>query len=223
VIFWSRQGGDAADLYRRSADLTGSEERLTTSRNVTYQLPFAWTRDGKLVFQQDSPDTKLDIGVVPIDGERTPTLLVRGAADEAHPAMSPDGRWIAYQSNLSGRWEVYVQPFPDLSGRWQVSTQGGLSPIWSPDGRELFYRNARAVMSVPVAATGIMFKHGNPRVLFEGPYVPEDSEPYDARSYALAPDGQRFLMMKEASSPPTQIVVILNWAEEVKQLVAAKR
>ena len=133
-----------------------SDERLTTSPNT--QLPFSWARDGKLlVFQEDSPDTRLDIGVVPIEGEHRPQLLIRGPSDEGQPAMSPDGRWIAYQSNSSGRWEVYVQPFPGLGGRWQVSTQGGVSPIWGPNGRELFYRNARAVISVPVAATGNTF------------------------------------------------------------------
>ena len=224
VVFWSRQAGGADNLYLRSAALTGSDERLTTSRNS--QVPFSWARDGKLlVFQEDSPDTGMDIGVVPIEGEHTPTLLIRGPADEAHPAMSPDGHWIAYQSNLSGRWEVYVQPFPDLSSRWQVSPQGGVSPIWNPNGRELFYRNGRAMMSVPVAATGNAFTYGNPRVLFEGSYVPEDSDPTDARSYAVTPDGQRFLMMKEEAPPPrvTQIVVILNWVEEMKRLVPAAR
>ena len=221
VVFWSHQGGSAANLYMRSADLTGSDQRLTTSPNA--QAPFSWARDGKLlVFQENSPDTKMDIGVVPIEGEHTPTWLIRGPADEGRPAMSPDGRWIAYQSNLSGRWEVYVQPFPDLAGRWQVSTQGGVSPTWSPNGRELFYRNARAMMSVPVTATGNTFTYGNPRILFEGSYAPE-GDSSGGRSYAPAPDGQRFLMMKEGERhDASQIVVILNWVEEMKRLVAAK-
>jgi serine/threonine protein kinase len=221
IAFWSKQGGGPLNLYLRSADLTGHEERLTTSPNA--QQPFSWARNGKLlVFQEYSPATRTDVGVVPIDGEHTPTLLIRGPSDEARPAMSPDGRWIAYQSNLSGRWEVYVQPFPALGGRWQVSTQGGLSPIWSPNGRELFYRNARTVMSVPVEATGSAFTYGNPRLLFEGSYISEEDSG-GGRSYALAPDGQRFLMMKEGEQhDATQIVVILNWAEEVKRLAAAK-
>jgi serine/threonine-protein kinase len=220
VAFWSRQGGGVSDLYLRSADLTGSDERLTKDSNG--QQPFSWTHDGKrLVFHQNSGDTGMDIGVVPIEGEHTSTLLIRGPADEGRPALSSDGRWIAYQSNLSGRSEVYVQPFPDLGGRWQVSTQGGVSPIWHPNGRELFYRHGRAVMSVPVAAKGNTFTYGNPRVLFDGSYVPEDEARFGARSYALAPDGQRFLMMKKEPHPDTQIVVILNWAEELKRLVPA--
>ena len=226
IAFWSAQGGGVRGLYLRSADLTGSDERLTTSPND--QLPFSWARDGKLlVFQEYSPDTRMDIGVVPIEGDHTPTLVIRGPADEGHPSVSPDGRWIAYQSNLSGSWQVYVQPFPDLSSRWQVSTEGGVSPMWHPNGRQLFYRNDRAVMSVPVTPTGNTFTYGNPRVLFEGSYVPESSSPGDARSYALTPDGQRFLMMKEerppdAGSRATQIVVILNWVEELKRLVPTK-
>lgn len=226
IVFWSRQGGTAANLYLRSADLTGSDERLTTSPNA--QRPFSWARNGRLlVFQEYSPATKMDIGVVPIEGERTAALVVRGPADEGRPAMSPDGRWIAYQSNLSGRFEVYVQPFPELGDRWQVSTEGGASPIWDPNGRELFYRNDRTVMSVPVTSTGRTFSYGNPRMLFAGSYVPEESGVSEGRSYALAPDGRRFLMMKEqgrpeGSSGATQIVVILNWVEELTQLKPPK-
>jgi dipeptidyl aminopeptidase/acylaminoacyl peptidase len=218
VAFWSRQGGSDSNLYVRSAELTGRDQRLTATDNGTYQLPMAWTQDGHLlVFEQwVSAATKIDIGVIPVDGVGTPTLLLQGPSDEAHPAISPDGRWIAYQSNQSGRWEVYVQPFPGLGGRWQLSTQGGVSPTWDPNGGRLFYRNDRAMMSVPVTTTGNTFRYGNPRMLFEGSYVPEESAPYDARSYAVAPDG-RFLMMKEPEQRPTQIVVILNWAEELKR------
>jgi serine/threonine-protein kinase len=226
IVFWSRQGGPTANLYLRSADLTGGDERLTTSPNA--QQPFSWARDGQLlVFQEYSSETRMDIGVVPIEGERKPAWVVRGSSDEGRPAMSPDGRWIAYQSNLSGRFEVYVEPFPVTGDRWQVSIAGGASPIWAPNGRELFYRNNRAVMSVPVTTAGRVFSSGNPRTLFEGSYVPEESDVSGGRSYALAPDGRRFLMMKEqerpeGSSGATQIVVILNWVEELKQLKAPK-
>jgi Tol biopolymer transport system component len=227
IVFWSNQGGGLRAMHLRRADLSGTDERITTGSSV--QLPFSWTRDGKhLVFQEISRDTGSDIGVISLEGDRTPQWVIRGPADEGRPAVSADGRWIAYQSNLSGRWEVYVQPFQGASGRWQVSTQGGLSPIWSPDGRELFYRNGRAVMSVPVTALGDAFTHGNARVLFEGSYVPEYVGTAEARSYALAPDGQRFLMMKDAvqhdeSSNRMQVVGFLKWAEELKRLVPSAR
>jgi Tol biopolymer transport system component len=218
IAFWSRQGGDANNLYVRSADLTGTEKRLTTSPNQ--QKPFSWADGGRLlVFHEDTPETGLDIGVVPIDGSGKPTLLIRGPSDEAQPAVSPDGRWIAYRSNFSGRPEIYVQPFPGLGGRWQVSTQGGLTPTWHPSGRELFYRSGRAMISVPVETTGASFRHGSPRVLFEGDYVSESTEMFAAQSYAVRPDGQRFLLMKEERPRSAQIVVVLNWVEELKEKI----
>jgi Tol biopolymer transport system component len=224
VVFWSRQGGGPGDLYLRSADLTGDDVRLTVSRDFTYYTPFAWADGGKLlVFQAASRETGLGIGIMPIDGTQGPRLIVDGPADEAKPAMSPNGRWIAYESNVSGKAEVYVQPFPGLDGRWQVSSQGGAAPLWSPAGDELFYRNGPAVVSVPVETAGRTFRYGNPRVLFDGPYVLERMGQGDARSYDLAPDGQRFLMIKEPAPPTTEIVIIENWIEEVKRLVPARR
>jgi eukaryotic-like serine/threonine-protein kinase len=219
IAFWSRQGGVASNLYLRSADLTGGEERLTSSPNA--QAPFSWTRDGRLVFQEFSPETRTDIGLVPIEGARTPTLIIRGPSDEGRPSMSRDGRWIAYQANPSGRFEVYVQPFPELGDVHQISTEGGASPLWHPNGRELVYRQGRMMISVPITTTGASFKFGNPRTLFERSYVMEGSDVGGGRSYALAPDG-RFLMMKEeegveGGSGPAEIVVILNWIEDLKR------
>src|SRR5439155_22249930 len=194
IVFWSRQGGGAANLYIRSADLSGGDERLTTSLNG--QRPYSWADAGKLlVFEEVSPDTGLDIGVVPIDGAHTPRLIIRGPSDEGRPSMSPDGRWIAYESNLTRRPEIYVQPFPEMRSRWQVSTDGGTSPLWSPYGQEVFSRREQAVMTVPVDTRGGAFRYGNARPLFAGPYVEEDHQ-RTGRSYAIAPDGQRFLMMK---------------------------
>jgi serine/threonine-protein kinase len=204
----------------RSSDLVGKEERLTSSAKG--QLPFCWSLDGKLViFQEYSGDNGMDIGVVSVDQDHRSRSLLNGKSDEGHPALSPDGRWIAYQSNLSGRWEVYVQRFPDLGARWQVSTEGGESPIWSATGQELFYRRGSAVMSVPVTISADTFTQGNSRVLFEGSYVRESAEAFAGRGYALAPDG-RFLMMKAADvagNATQQIIVVLNWSEELKRLV----
>ena len=164
--------------------------------------------------------------MVPIEGTRTPTLIIRGPSDEGRPSISPDGRWIAYQANPLGRFEVYVQPFPELGDLHQVSTEGGASPVWHQNGRELFYRRGRMMISVPITATGRSFEFGNPRTLFERPYVMEGSDVGGGRSYALAPDG-RFLMIKEqqgleGGSGPTEIVVILNWIEELKRLLGSE-
>ena len=181
------------------------------------------------MFHESSRETGTDIGVVTIAGEHKSQILIQGRADEARPSVSADGRWIAYQSNVSGRSEIYVQPFPELDGRWQVSTEGGVSPIWHPNGRELFYRNGRTMMSVPVTVSGRTFTHGNARLLFDGSFVPESLESGSGgRSYALSPDGTRFLMMRDATPPPgtvggTQIVVIVNWSEELKRMLGEKR
>jgi hypothetical protein len=220
VAFWSRQGGPASNLYVRSADLTGGDQRLTNSPHN--QAPFSWTRDGRLVFQEYSRETKTDIGVVSLDGAHTPTWLIKGSSDEGRPSISPDGHWLAYQANPSGRFEVFVQPFPQLSDRHQVSTEGGASPLWSPNGRELFYRHDRLMMSVPVRATGRRLEFGTSQALFEGSYVLEGADVGGGRSYAVAPDG-RFLMMKEhkgmnGTSESPEVVVILNWVEELKHL-----
>jgi serine/threonine protein kinase len=226
IAFWSRRGGAPSNLYLRSADLSGSDERLTTSPHN--QFPFSWADDGKLlVFHEVSHDTGTDIGVVSIEGERRTQLIIRGPFHEARPAVSQDGHWIAYESNLSGRWEVYVQPFPELSTRWQVSTQGGESPTWAADGRELFYRRGKAMMSVAIQSSGNSFRYSTSKVLFDGPYAPEDPSRF-SRSYAVAPDGRRFLMMKEEEShghapDASQIVVVRKWAEELKRLVPATR
>ena len=125
-----------------------------------------------------------------LDEDRAVAPLLASPFNESNPAVSPDGAWIAYRSDESGRNEVYVDRFPDLGDRVQVST-GGTSPLWSPDGTELYYRAGPAMIAVPVE-TGASFTAGRPETLFEGPYLDDL-----ARNYDLAPDG-RFLMIRPA-------------------------
>ena len=132
--------------------------------------------------------------------------------------FSPDGRWLAYVSDESGRYEIYVQPYPGPNGKWQISTGGGTEPRWNPKGRELFYRSGNKMMAVDIA-TQPSFTVGKPRILFEGQYQPT---PTTSPNYDVSPDGQRFLMLKPsaaAEAAPTQINVVLNWFEELKQKV----
>ena len=134
--------------------------------------------------------------------------------------LSPDGGWFAYSSRESGRDELYVSPFSGSGRRWQVSTDGGQEPLWSPDGRELFYRDGRKVMVVPVR-TQPTFQPGAPRILFEGRYYKDGLGP---PGYDIAPDGQRFVMVqepKEAAPEARQIVYIPDFAEELKAKMAA--
>jgi hypothetical protein len=146
-----------------------------------------------------------------------PQPLIHTEFNEIIAAISPDGRWMAYTSDESGQWEVYVRPFPNVEdGKWQVSGENGLSPVWAPDGLKLFFRQfslrLNAMMEVPIQ-TEPAFEAGIPSVLF-------DDEPYVFgwyRGYDLSPDGKRFLMIKRRK--PTQLVVVINWFEELQRLV----
>ena len=133
---------------------------------------------------------------------------------ETAPRFSPDGRWIAYASNESGRYEIYVRPYPGPGGKWQISADGGTEPLWNPKGRELFFRNGQKMMAVDYNAQPT-FSAGKPKMLFEGPYVPT---PRSFPDYDVSPDGQRFLMLKavEQAQASAPINVVLNWFEELR-------
>ena len=138
--------------------------------------------------------------------------------------ISPDGRWLAYQSNESGQPQIYVRPFPNVdTGLWPISVNGGTRPVWARSGRELFYLDgARAVTSVPVQ-TAPNFTAGTPAKLFDGPYFTA----FANRTYDVTPDGQRFLMIKESNGtderpPSPRIILVQNWFEELKRLVPTK-
>jgi len=138
-----------------------------------------------------------------------------GTLAQAQAEFSPDGHWVAYSSNESGREEIYVQPFPGPGGKWIVSSDGGSVPRWSRSGREIFYRNADKMMSVEVQ-TQPTFQAGTPHVLFQGSY---SITPYD-----VAPDSQHFLLVKDKEGQPEarEVRVVLNWVEELKRRVPAK-
>ena len=154
------------------------------------------------------------------DGKPQPFL--RTPSNETAPRFSPDGHFIAYASDESRRYEIYVRPYPGPGGKWQISTEGGTEPAWNPKGRELFYRSGNKMMAVEVTTQGT-FSAGKPKMLFEGPY---QLTPLTATNYDVSPDGQRFLMLKpseSAEAAPTQITVVLNWFEELKQKVPAAK
>ena len=206
------------NVYWQAADGTGAAERLTKGAKV--EAPTSFLPDGKrLLFA--TPDTApRDVGIVNLDGEHRAELLLHMPFSETNASVSPDGRWLAYQSNESGRDEVYVRPFPDINGgRWQISVNGGTRPVWARNGRELFYLIPPGkVMAVPVQPASA-FAAGNPQVAFDGPYIASNPGP----TYDVAPDGKRFLMIKAAqptgaASTPPQLVVVLNWFEELKRL-----
>jgi serine/threonine-protein kinase len=206
-------------LFQRPADGTGSEQQLTSS--IPAQFAMSFSPDGKQLVITDSSGGG-DLQLLSMEKKAPPMPLVSTAFTEGLAEVSPDGRWLAYQSNESGRDEVYVRPFPNVNGgRWQVSSNGGSKPLWARSGRELFYIDgAGALVTVGVQATG-GFSVGSATRLLETRFF----SALQARSYDVSPDGARFLFIKEtptatsASSP--NIVVVLHWLEELKRRVPA--
>ena len=224
VVFSSDRGG-VRNLYRKAADGTGVVERLSESANLHF--PNTFTPDGtRLVFVEMSPDFQSwDLAVLTLDGELTvePLLDTDFVLNNAH--LSPDGRWLAYESNASGADEIYVRPFPNVdSGRWQISSGGGFNALWGPDGHELFFRTRDgSVMRVEID-TEPEFRAGNPESIIEpGSYYVNARD----RSFDISPDGQRFLMLQEGAASNaddplaglTRLIVVQNWFEELKARV----
>ena len=217
IVFTSGRDG-VANLHLRAADGTGPVERLSTSSDL--QWPQSWSPDGRtLVFSRrvrtgPAAAETLDTMLMRLDADRTVAPLLATEFTESNPAVSPDGRWIAYRSDESGRNEVYVQRFPELGGRIQISRAGGTSPLWSSDGAELFYRQGQAMMTVAVDGSGAAFRAGQPERLFEGRYLDDQT-----RNYDVAPDG-RFLMIKQADTL-RQIHVVVDWLEDLRPFLGS--
>jgi len=211
IVFNSGRAGAGNNLFWKAADGTGQVERLTTNPNN--QGAFSFSPDGKrLVF---SETTTTDLQVLSMEGERTSQPLFQSQFNEFRARISPDGHWIAYESNESGRQEIYVRPFPNVEeGKWQISSDLGQQPIWAPGGQELFYRSRQAMMVVGIK-TEPTFTVGSPVVLFTGRYTTFTGP---TLNYDISPDGQRLLMIKQEEGPD-QINVVLNWFEELKRLV----
>jgi Tol biopolymer transport system component len=216
----NKEGPGKSTIYWQWADGSGGLERLTTSEYPN--IPMSWSPDGQLLaFMENNPTTGFDLWVLRL-GDHKAQPFLRTQFNESVPRFSPDGRWLAYISNESGRYEIYVQPYPGPGGKLQISTEGGTEPAWNPNGRELFYRKGDKMMAVDVA-TQPSFTVGKPRVLFEGRYEPS---PATTPNYDVSLDGQRFLMLKpneQEASPPTQINVVLNWFEELKRRVPTEK
>jgi serine/threonine protein kinase/Tol biopolymer transport system component len=209
----------------KAADGTGEVEKIGSAPGPTL-LPWSFSSDGKnLVMCEATGSTKADIGMMSMEGDHTrKPLLQNDKFNSVQPKISPDGRWIAYGSDESGKMEVYVRPFPEVNkGRWQISISGGSAPLWSPNGRELFYlTNENAVMATPVETTP-SFSPGTPKILFQSNYSPSNAS--SGTPWDISPDGKRFLMIKlpgtvaPGSGGPLKINIVLNWFEELKQRV----
>ncbi|MBN2200164.1 MAG: protein kinase [Candidatus Aminicenantes bacterium] len=220
IFDWLREG--VPNIYWEAADGSSPMERLTNSEYM--QWPSSISPDGEtLAIVEERGETGRDICFLDVRERRiTPFLQTR--FDETDPQFSPDGKWIAYCTNESGRWEVSVQPFPGSGSRWQISHEGGANPCWAPDGKRLYYRSWRGGNEIWVVdvQTDSGFSAGKPRFHMK-------TEGYSSRLVRLwdiSPDGRRFLAVKEDErklQPITEMILVQNWFSEVKRLFRAKK
>ena len=208
-------------MYWKASEGNGAPEAILAAEHP--QRPSSFSPDGKvLAYSEIRPDTGHDLWTVRLDGAtpRQPELFLRTAFEEELPLISPDGRWLAYRSNESGRTEVYIARFPGAAVKRQVSIDGGDQPQWGPNGRQLFYLNGSRVMSVDLnTESGLPV--GKPRMLFDR--APSESALNSGQwghTYAVLPDGNRFLFVSNAPRPEVrELKVVLNWFEELKRRV----
>jgi serine/threonine-protein kinase len=205
------------DLYRRAADASRPPEPLITGGFDRYTGGVS--ADGRLLaFMLSAPTSGSELWTVPLDDRLRATRYLANGFDLAHPSISPDGHWIAYDSNEGGRVEVYVQSFPDPKlQRYKVSPSFGSEPLWTRGGRELVYRKGDSVMAVSLTLGNGQI--GQPVALFGGPY-PDNPGWTRPRSYDVSSDGERFLMTKlPTNRPRPRIAVVLNWFDELRARV----
>jgi Tol biopolymer transport system component len=210
LAFAAQREGDY-DVAVKAVGGTGEVEVLLEAEGR--QGPTSWSPDGKqLLYYNVDAETSWDINVLGLDGDPDPRPFVRSPFIEVRARFSPDGRWVAYESNESGRFEIYVQAFPGPGGKWQISTAGGSEPQWGPDGRELFYLSPEREMMRVDVETGGAFEAGIPEAMFGTSLRPIQT----SNRYLLSRDGRRFLLLGsliEDSTPPTTVVV--NWTAEL--------
>ena len=204
---------EADGIYWKPADGSGAAELLLSQQSDNPVYPTSWAPDGQtLTFYEVKPGNDRDIWTLPVAGDASPFLATQ--FNERAAIFSPNGRWLAYVSDESGQDEVYVQPYPGPGGRWVISTNGGVEPLWSRDGGELFYRIGNQIMVVKIQTEPVLTA-GTPQLLFEGQFPPNLA---GNPNYDITPDGQRFVMVKEVGEDSSEINVILNWTEELKRL-----
>ena len=226
IVFTSTRAG-YFEMFWRRADGTGSDERLLTrAKDLADLRGSGWSADGKqLVFTEMPPNVQCAIGQMAIEQPSYVRVLVKGDFCSDWATVSPNGHWMAYESNVSGRQEIYVERYPDLGDRQQISTGGGTRPLWSRNGRELFFASVdgRRMFALEVEPGTTTLGAGRLQMLFEfAMLVPTGgTQPYDT-----APDG-RFLIIRGGQSDAggdtaSNLIVVLNWSEELKRLAPPK-
>ena len=216
IAFTATRDG-VESIFWQAADGSGEPEML----HDTISFPAGFTPDGEQLLFGPQLAGAGDVGVLSVNGSEPPRMLLEEAFSEQNPQVSPDGRWLAYESNESGALEIYVRPFPDVeSALYPVSTSGGSRPRWSADGSELFYYvGPDTIMAVPVASADELTL-GRPEVAVQGSYaIPLNTGTH----YDVSADGRRFLLIvddtgDDRDAPPPQLVLVQHWMEEVRRL-----
>ncbi len=213
---WQPIGRGDRDLYWTEADGSGEPTPLFAGPLAQWEVSFA-PGARLMAMRQVDPASSRDLYVLSADSAATPRPYVRTPFDERAPAVSPDGRWVAYVSNESGREEVYVRAFPEPAGRWQISASGGIEPRWARSGRELYYRSSDSLISVRVQ-TAPEFRVGAREVLFVRPFSSNSSH----GEFDVHPDNQRFVMFAGGAADAAGLVVALNGFEELRRRAPAR-
>jgi serine/threonine protein kinase/WD40 repeat protein len=227
IVFTSNRDGKYG-IHWKAADGTEEVQKLGSAPDLDLR-PWSCSIDGKTLAIEELSfsGTHADIGTLSIEGDHARKLLLHEEYVQGQPSISPDGKYLAYMSMESGLTEIYVRPFPEVKkGKWPISASGGTFPLWSRDGRELFYLKGAAAMAVPVN-TKSAFSAGKPRILIQQMNLAADSQ---GPSWDISPDGKRFLMIKRpvptsvaaTAAGPRKINIVLNWFEELKQRVPVK-
>jgi serine/threonine protein kinase len=215
IVFRSNRSGRFFDLYQKPSS-GGAEERIVASDQ--HKAATSWSADGRfLLYPSFDSQTNNDLWVVPMQGDRTPAVFLKTPFSEGFATFSPDGRWVAYDSNESGQMQIYIRPFVPPGSRgaaaaqWQVSTSGGMYPVWRPDGKELYYIDSfGTMMAAPIVVTGATLEPGAPVRLFQTRIVGGGGDTGQGRYYDVARNG-RFLINTVLDGAAAPITLVMNW------------
>jgi Tol biopolymer transport system component len=220
VAFASDYGGSIFQIYRKKSSGTGAQEKLTEGGNNKFVLD--WSKDGKYLLYREETPTGPDLMALPLTGDRKPIPITKTGSGfvQSTGAISPDGHWVAYASNDSGAYQLYVQAFPgsgsDPKGRWQISNETAFEVKWRGDGKEIYYQTADGtrVMAAVIQTGPEGVRREEPRVLFTAGYFPLSLHQFD-----VTPDGQRFLILlnRRSEGNADRLTVVTNWQAALRK------
>jgi eukaryotic-like serine/threonine-protein kinase len=217
-VAYASAGKSSFEIHERLANGTGEERTILAADQDLF--PQAWSKDGRYLLYA-ARSTNIELMVLPMEGDRKPFAFAPSMFITSQGRFSPDGRWVAYVSNESGRAEVYVQPFPpnrDGGGKWMVSSTGGVQPLWRLDGKELFYLSPNNQAMAVAVESGPGFKAGIPKFLFSAQALTNLGVNNLLRAWEVTPDGQKFLIStSQGATNSSPMTVVINWQAGLKK------